>query len=398
MEFSAIKELDARNYMTVFNRQNLCFTRGEGCKLYDTTGKEYTDFVAGIAVNVLGHRHPALTAAIKAQADTFLHVSNLYYIKEQAEMCEKLLDGTIFDRVFLCNSGAEANEGALKLVRKYYYNRGENKPKILSALHSFHGRTLATATLTGQDKYSAPFAPLPEGIVHIPYNDFNAFKAAVDDTVGAVFLEPIQGESGVVPADYEYLINVYAYCRTKGILLVVDEVQTGMGRTGHFFGFENYGIQPDIVTMAKGLAGGVPIGAVLARGEAAEAFRPGDHGSTFGGNPLACAAASAVLGVVKNEDFLRDVREKGARLKDGLAPLKKHTFVRDIRGTGLMVGLELAPELPGAQVVGKMASAGFLLNCAGRNTLRFVPPLVISEAEIDDMCATLAEIFAKTNI
>ncbi len=398
MEFSAIKELDARNYMTVFNRQNLCFTRGEGCKLYDTTGKEYTDFVAGIAVNVLGHRHPALTAAIKAQADTFLHVSNLYYIKEQAEMCEKLLDGTIFDRVFLCNSGAEANEGALKLVRKYYYNRGENKPKILSALHSFHGRTLATATLTGQDKYSAPFAPLPEGIVHIPYNDFNAFKAAVDDTVGAVFLEPIQGESGVVPADYEYLINVYAYCRTKGILLVVDEVQTGMGRTGRFFGFENYGIQPDIVTMAKGLAGGVPIGAVLARGEAAEAFRPGDHGSTFGGNPLACAAASAVLGVVKNEDFLRDVREKGARLKDGLAPLKKHTFVRDIRGTGLMVGLELAPELPGAQVVGKMASAGFLLNCAGRNTLRFVPPLVISEAEIDDMCATLAEIFAKTNI
>ena len=398
MEFSAIKELDARNYMTVFNRQNLCFTRGEGCKLYDTTGKEYTDFVAGIAVNVLGHRHPALTAAIKAQADTFLHVSNLYYIQEQAEMCEKLLDGTIFDRVFLCNSGAEANEGALKLVRKYYYNRGENKPKILSALHSFHGRTLATATLTGQDKYSAPFAPLPEGIVHIPYNDFNAFKAAVDDTVGAVFLEPIQGESGVVPADYEYLINVYAYCRTKGILLVVDEVQTGMGRTGRFFGFENYGIQPDIVTMAKGLAGGVPIGAVLARGEAAEAFRPGDHGSTFGGNPLACAAASAVLGVVKNEDFLRDVREKGARLKDGLAPLKKHTFVRDIRGTGLMVGLELAPELPGAQVVGKMASAGFLLNCAGRNTLRFVPPLVISEAEIDDMCATLAEIFAKTNI
>ncbi len=398
MEFSAIKELDARNYMTVFNRQNLCFTRGESCKLYDTTGKEYTDFVAGIAVNVLGHRHPALTAAIKAQADTFLHVSNLYYIKEQAEMCEKLLDGTIFDRVFLCNSGAEANEGALKLVRKYYYNRGENKPKILSALHSFHGRTLATATLTGQDKYSAPFAPLPEGIVHIPYNDFNAFKAAVDDTVGAVFLEPIQGESGVVPADYEYLINVYAYCRTKGILLVVDEVQTGMGRTGRFFGFENYGIQPDIVTMAKGLAGGVPIGAVLARGEAAEAFRPGDHGSTFGGNPLACAAASAVLGVVKNEDFLRDVREKGARLKDGLAPLKKHTFVRDIRGTGLMVGLELAPELPGAQVVGKMASAGFLLNCAGRNTLRFVPPLVISEAEIDDMCATLAEIFAKTNI
>ncbi len=398
MEFSKIKELDSRNYMTVFNRQNLCFTHGKGCKLYDVAGKEYTDFVAGIAVNVLGHCHPALTEAIKAQADKFLHISNLYYGAEQSAMCEKLLDGTIFDRVFLCNSGAEANEGALKLIRKYYYNRGERRPKILSALQSFHGRTLATATLTGQSKYSAPYAPLPEGIVHIPYNDFEAFKAAVDDSVGAVFLETIQGESGVVPADYEYLVNVYAFCRSKGILLAVDEVQTGMGRTGKFFGFENYGIQPDIVTLAKGLAGGVPIGAVLARGEAADAFRPGDHGSTFGGNPLACAAASAVLDVVKDEAFLADVRKKGEHFKAGLAPLSKHNFVKDIRGTGLMVGLELAPELPGAQVVGKMASAGFLLNCAGRNTLRFVPPLIISEAEIDDMCGNLAELFAKTNI
>lgn len=398
MEFSKIKELDANNYMTVFNRQNLCFTHGKDCKLYDSTGKEYTDFVAGIAVNVLGHCHPALTEAIKAQADKCLHISNLYYSEEQAAFCDTLLADTIFERVFLCNSGAEANEGALKLIRKYYYERGEHKPKILTAVNSFHGRTLATATLTGQDKYSKPYAPLPDGIAHIPYNDFDALKDAVDDEVGAIMLEPIQGESGVQPADYEYLVNVYALCRSKGILLVVDEVQTGMGRTGKFFGFEHYGIQPDIVTMAKGLAGGVPIGAVLARGDVADAFKPGDHGSTFGGNPLACAAGSAVLQIVKNETFLSAVRDKGDRLKAGLAPLKKHNFVKDIRGTGLMVGLELAPELPGAQVVGKMASAGFLINCAGHNTLRFVPPLIISEQEIDDMCAKLAEIFAKTNI
>lgn len=398
MEFSKIKELDAQNYMTVFSRQNLCFTHGEGCTLYDVTGKAYTDFVAGIAVNALGHGHPALTAAIKAQADKFLHVSNLYYVAEQAELSERLLVNTIFDRVFFCNSGAEANEGAIKLVRKYYYNRGEHKPKILSAVNSFHGRTLATAALTGQDKYSKPYAPLPEGIVHIPYNDFEAFKAAADDEVGAVVLETIQGESGVLPAEYDYLVNVYAFCRSKGILLVVDEVQTGVGRTGKFFGFEHYGIQPDIVTLAKGLAGGVPIGAVLARGDVAQAFRPGDHGSTFGGNPLACAAASAVLSVVKNDDFLADVRDKGDYLKAKLAPLRKHNFVLDVRGAGLMVGLELAPDLPGAQVVGKMASRGVLLNCAGHNTLRFVPPLVISRAEIDDMAEKLAEIFAKTNI
>ena len=398
MEFSKIKELDAKNYMTVFNRQNLCFTHGKGCKLYDSAGNEFTDFVAGIAVNVLGHCHPALTEAIKAQADKCIHISNLYYSEEQAAFCDALLADTIFERVFLCNSGAEANEGALKLVRKYYYERGEHKPKILTAVNSFHGRTLATATLTGQDKYSKPYAPLPDGIVHIPYNDFDALKEALDDEVGAVMLEPIQGESGVQPADYDYFVNVYALCRSKGILLIVDEVQTGMGRTGKFFGFENYGIQPDIVTLAKGLAGGVPIGAVLARGDVADAFKPGDHGSTFGGNPLACAAGAAVLQVVKNEAFLQSVRAKGDRLKANLAPLSKHNFVKDIRGIGLMVGLELSPELPGAQVVGKMASAGFLINCAGHNTLRFVPPLVISEREIDDMCAKLAEIFAKTNI
>lgn len=397
-DFFKIKELDARKYMTTFNRQNLCFTHGKGCKLYDTAGNEYTDFVAGIAVNCLGHAYPPLVEAIGAQAARMLHVSNLYYTAEQAEAAEALLSGTIFDRVFFCNSGAEANEGAIKLVRKYYYARGETKYKIVSALGSFHGRTLATATATGQEKYSKPFAPLPDGFVHVPYNDLDALKSAVDDETGAVMLEAIQGENGVIPATYDYLVGAYALCRSKGIFLIVDEVQTGMGRTGKLFGFENYGIQPDIVTMAKGLAGGVPIGAVLARGEIAEAFKPGDHGTTFGGNPLACAAARVVLDTVRNTDFLASVAEKGEYLKARLMPLRKYNFVSDVRGTGLIQGVELKKELPGAAVVGKMAAKGYLINCAGHNTLRFIPPLIVNRGEIDGMTESLAEIFANTVI
>lgn len=397
-ELLRIKETDANVYMTTFNRQNICFTHGKGCKLYDTAGNEYTDFVAGIAVNCLGHAHPALVETISSQAAKMLHVSNLYYTREQTEAAAMLLDGTIFDRVFFCNSGAEANEGAIKLMRKYYYNRGENKPNIVSAVNSFHGRTLATATATGQDKYSKPFAPLPDGFVHVAFNDFEALKNAVDDRTGAVLLEVIQGESGVIPADYDYLVNVYALCRSKGILLIVDEVQTGMGRTGKLFGFENYGIQPDIVTMAKGLAGGVPIGAVLARGEVAEAFKAGDHGTTFGGNALACAAAKTVLSIVKDPAFLQSVVDKGNYLKDRLMPLRKYNFVTDVRGTGLIQGLELDPRLSGASIVGKMASRGFLLNCAGHNTLRLIPPLIIEKEEIDAMTQNLTEIFANTVI
>lgn len=384
--------------MTTFNRQNVCFTHGVGCKLYDTAGNAYTDFVAGIAVNCLGHAHPALVETISAQAAKLIHASNLYYSREQAEAAETLLAGTIFDRVFFCNSGAEANEGAIKLVRKYYYNRGEHKPKIVTAINSFHGRTLATATATGQDKYSKPYAPLPDGFVHVPFNDLDALKSAVDDFTGAVMLEVIQGESGVVPADYDYLVGVYALCRQKGILLIVDEVQTGMGRTGKLFGFENYGIQPDVVTMAKGLAGGVPIGAVLARGDVAEAFKPGDHGTTFGGNSLACAAAKTALSIVKAPDFLQSVVDKGAYLQDKLMPLRKYNFVLDVRGIGLMQGVQLDPALSGASIVGKMLSRGFLINCAGNNTLRLIPPLVIDYADIDAMTAAMTDIFSSTVI
>ena len=398
MDFKEIKELDAKNHMNMFNRLNVCFERGDKNKLYDTSGKEYTDFMGGIAVNCLGYNHPKLVAAIREQCGKLMHISNIFYNVPQAELCEKLLDGTIFTKMMLCNSGAEANEAAIKLARKYFFNKGENKTKIICAVDSFHGRTLATVTATGQEKYSKPFAPLPEGFVHVPYNDFDALKNALTDDVGSVMLECIQGESGVCPATYDYLINAYALCKSKGALFIVDEVQTGMGRTGKLFCFEHYGIQPDIVTLAKGLGGGFPIGACLARGDAAEAFRPGDHGTTFGGNPLACAAACVVTDELKNNGLLGRVELMGNYLNAKLSKLKKHNFVLDVRGMGLLQAVVLSDKLKAAEVVGKMLSRGFVLNAAGHNYLRFAPPYTITEEEIDAMTGALADLFASTNI
>lgn len=397
MDFKEIKEADAKNYMTVFSRQNVCFTHGKGSKLYDTAGKEYIDMAGGIAVNCLGHGDGELTAAICEQAHKLIHVSNLYYNIPQATLCEKLLDGTIFERMFLCNSGAEANEGAIKLVRKYFYNKGENRTKIITAVNSFHGRTLATVTATGQEKYSKPYAPLPSGFTHVPYNDFAALKKEADDSTAALILEVIQGESGVLPADYDYIVNAYAYCRSHGILFVVDEVQTGMGRTGKMFAFEHYGIKPDIITLAKGLGGGVPIGAVLARGEVATAFAPGDHGSTFGGNPLACAAACVVVDKLKS-GLLDEVARKGEILMSHLSKLRKFNFVKDVRGKGLLVGVTLGDKVKNTEIVGKMMTRGVLVITAGNNTLRFAPAYTVSEEEIARACDTLMEIFANTNV
>ena len=398
MDFKEIKELDAKNHMNMFNRLNVCFERGEKNKLYDTSGKEYTDFMGGIAVNCLGYNHPKLVAAISEQAGKLMHISNLFYNVPQVTLCEKLLDGTIFTKMMLCNSGAEANEAAIKLARKYFYDKGENRPKIVTAQNSFHGRTLATVTATGQEKYSKPFSPLPNGFIHVPFNDFDALKDALTDDVGAIMLECIQGESGVCPATYDYLINAYALCKSKGILFIVDEVQTGMGRTGKLFCFEHYGIQPDIITLAKGLGGGFPIGACLARGEVAETFRPGDHGTTFGGNPLACAAANVVVDELKNTDMLEKVELMGNYLNAKLSKLKKHNFVKDVRGMGLLQAVVLSEKLKAAEVVGKMLSKGFVLNAAGNNSLRFAPPYTITEEEIDAMAEVLGELFANTNI
>lgn len=397
MEFREIKELDAKNYMTTFSRQNICFTHGKGSKLYDTAGNEYVDMAGGIAVNCLGHDDPDLTAAICEQAHKLIHVSNLYYNIPQATLCENLLGGTIFDRMFLCNSGAEANEGAIKLIRKYFYKRGEKRNKIITAQNSFHGRTLATVTATGQDKYSRPFAPLPSGFTHVPYNDFNALKNEADDDTAAIILEVIQGESGVLPADYDYIVNAYALAKSRGILFAVDEVQTGVGRTGKMFAFEHYGIQPDIVTLAKGLGGGIPIGAVLARGEAANAFAPGDHGTTFGGGPLACAAANVVINKLKN-GLLEEVAQKGDYLMGKLSKLKKFNFVNDVRGKGLLIGVNLTDKVNNSEIVGKMAASGVLIITAGNNTLRFAPAYTVTKEEIDFACDKLMDLFSRTNV
>lgn len=399
MDFEKIKQQENKYYMPTFNRANVCFTHGEGNKLYDTLGKEYTDFTAGIAVNCLGYNYPPLVEAIASQAKKLIHISNLYYNEPQSELAEALIENSIFSRVFFSNSGAEANECAIKLARKYYVKKGvTGRHKIVCAVDSFHGRTLATCTATGQDKYSAPFAPLPEGFVHVPYNDFAALKAALTDDVGAVMLEPIQGESGVVPASYDYLVNAYALCKQKGILLILDEVQTGVGRTGKRYCFEHYGIQPDIVTLAKGLAGGVPIGATLARGEVAESFSAGDHGSTFGGNPLACAAALVVQKKLSEPEFAAHIESASKRLQDRLMQLRKYKFVADVRGKGLLFGLQLSPKVMNVEVIGRARDKGFLIASAGRNTLRFAPPLTITEEEIDAMAKMLDEIFANTNI
>ena len=399
MNFEEIKEIDNQKHMHVYKRLNICFAHGKGARLFDTNGREYLDFFGGIAVSSLGYNDAELVAAISEQASKLIHCSNYYYNETRSKFMDLLLTDSGFSRVFLCNSGAEANECAIKLVRRFYNKKGLNKPTIITAANSFHGRTLATVTATGQPKYNEPFAPLPAGFKYVPYNDFDALKNAMTDDVGAIMLECIQCESGVIPADYDYLVNAYALAKSKDVLFILDEVQTGVGRTGKFYSFEHYGIMPDITTIAKGLAGGVPIGACLARGEAAEVLDVGEHGTTFGGNPLACAAASVVVGRLKHTDLLTQIEEKGEYMAGALAKrITRHNFVRDIRGKGLMMGVELDPKLPVAEVIGKMAALGVIIGTAGRNTIRFAPPYVVTNKEIDEMAAKLESIFAATNI
>ncbi|HEY8423414.1 MAG TPA: aspartate aminotransferase family protein [Clostridia bacterium] len=390
-----VKKLDSQYYMSVFNRFNVCFTRGEGCKLFDLEGKEYIDFGAGIAVNALGHNDSELVNAVCEQAKKALHISNLFYSPVQAECAQELLKDSDFDKVFFCNSGAEANEGAIKLARKHFYNKGLFKPAIISAINSFHGRTLATLAATGQEKYSKPYHPLPEKFIHVPYNDIQALKNALSDDVAAVMLEVIQGEGGVIPADYDYIREVDAICKQKGILLIIDEVQTGMGRTGKMFAYEHYGIKPDIITLGKGLAGGVPIGAVLARGECANAFEPGDHGSTFGGNPLACAAALTIIKRLKN-GLIEHAKNMGEYLFEKLSAFKKYPAVKDVRGKGLLIGMELDSNVTNTkEILDKLISNCYIVISCGKNTLRFCPPLVIQKEHIDGMIDCLEKILKE---
>ncbi len=397
MTLNNIMQADKDYHMNTFgDRTPVSFTHGEGSVLFDGMGNAYVDFLAGIAVNSLGYNHPKLTEAIVTQSRKLLHCSNLFYIEPQARLAKLLVEHSCGDKVFFCNSGAEANEGAIKLVRKFFNKQGLHKYEITSVFNSFHGRTLATIAATGQEKYQKPFEPMPKGFMHVPYNDLAAVEEAVTENTAAVMVEVIQGEGGVVEGTVEYLQGLQDLCKKNGLLLIIDEVQTGIGRTGKLFGYEHYGIEPDIFTLAKGLGGGVPIGAIIAKGPAAQAFEPGDHGTTFGGNPLACSAGLVVMETVLEEGFLSDVEFKGQLFKKGLTELKNDfAFIKDVRGKGLMLGLELEERISGKEIVRKMLDKGFVINCAGLNTLRFVPPLVITEKQIQKLIEALYYTFKE---
>ena len=396
MNLSDIKALDSQHFLGVFGeRCPVCFTRGESCTLYDQDGKAYTDLFAGIAVNALGYNHPAVTDAIIAQAKTgILHTSNLYYVEPQAELAALLCEHTFADRVFFGNSGAEANEGALKLARKYFYAQNSGRYKIISADHSFHGRTLATVAATGHDYYQAPYRPLlPQGLFQVPYNDLDALKAAIDDETAAILLEPMQGEGGVTPADPEYLKAVRALCDEHGILLIFDEVQTGVHRTGSLYCYQQYGVVPDIMTSAKGLGCGVAIGAVLASEKVASAIAPGDHGSTFGGNTFACAVSLSAMRYMLAHDFSAIAKEKGAYLMNALRGIESGKIV-EIRGMGLLIGVQLVESCPAGALMRKLLEKGFVVGTAAGNVLRLAPPLIIEPSELDAFIAALKEVLA----
>ncbi len=394
MKASKIIEAEKEYYMPVFKREKLIIDHGEGNCLYDINGKRYVDFVAGIATNILGYNHNEFTETVCAQVHKLMHVSNHYYTEIQSQYIERLSLASGYKRIFLCNSGAEANECAVKLARRYFKNRGENKT-ILHAEGSFHGRTLATLTLTGSADSQQAYAPLPAGFGSFKYNDFDDFKSKITDEVGAVIIETIQGENGVKPFSNDFIVNAYLLCKSKGILFIVDEIQTGMGRTGKLFSFEHFGIQPDIVTLAKGIAGGIPMGACLATEEVGTAFRAGDHGSTFGGNALACAAADKVLEILTS-GLLESSASVGEYFGNKLAHLSKYNFIKDIRGRGLMRGIEFIDKVPAAEIEGKLMGLGYLVNCAKNNTVRLIPPLTITADEIDGLVSALDAICAAT--
>lgn len=379
--------------MNTYARFPLTLERGEGCRVWDIEGNAYLDFVAGIATCTLGHAHPVLVEAVTNQIKSLHHVSNLYYTRQQGELAQWLVQHSCADRAFFCNSGAEANEGAIKLARKYAHTvLGMENPVILTAHASFHGRTLATITATGQPKYQKNFNPLVPGFHYVPYNDIAALEEAIAqlDTpqrqVAAIMLEALQGEGGVRPGDRAYFQRIRQICDEKGILLILDEVQVGMGRSGHLWGYENLGIEPDIFTSAKGLGGGIPIGAMLCK-SFCDVFQPGDHASTFGGNPFACAVALAVCHTVEQDNLLANVRQRGEQLRTGLRAIAQRypDVISEARGWGLINGLVLhdTTELTSAQIVKAAMAAGVLLVPAGPKVVRFVPPLIVTAEEID---------------
>ncbi|MDO4539796.1 MAG: aspartate aminotransferase family protein [Syntrophomonadaceae bacterium] len=376
----AIIEEAQKYVMNTYGRFPMVPVRGEGCWLWDADGTQYLDCVSGIAVCALGHADPRLQAVLKEQAENLWHCSNLYWIPNQAALAKKLVEISGMGKAFFCNSGAEANEAAIKLVRKYFYRRNRpEKYEIIVFNHSFHGRTLAALTATGQKKYQEGFAPLPAGFVYAEYNDLDSVRALINEHTAAILAEPIQGESGIHPADPDFLAGLRALCDENELLLVFDEVQCGMGRTGDFFAWQGYGVRPDIVTMAKALAGGFPIGAMIASDEAAGGFAPGDHASTFGGNPLATAVACAVVDIIGEPEFLERVKARGEGLAGALSAIRDPRITA-VRGRGLMVGIQFDREIK--DLIAICMENGLLVVGAGPNVLRLVPPLTILPAEI----------------
>jgi predicted acetylornithine/succinylornithine family transaminase len=394
-----VVHLTDRYVMKTYGRFPIAPVRGAGCRLWDADGREYLDFVAGLAVCSLGHCPPRVVRAIREQAGTLLHVSNLYHIPWQSALAQKIVENSFGDRVFFCNSGAEANEAAIKLVRRYEHEiRKGDRSEILTMENSFHGRTLTTVAATGQEKVKKGFDPLAPGFRHVPFNDPDRLLEAIRDETCAILVEPIQGEGGVIcPAD-DYLPFLRSVCDDRELLLVFDEVQTGIGRTGTLFAHESFGVVPDIMTLAKGLGGGVAIGAAVASERVAAAFVPGTHASTFGGNPLATAAGLSVLETILEEGVLENCRKVGGHLREGLErlALRHPALVREVRGRGLLQAMDLT--VAGGPIVESCMGQGLLINCTANTVLRFLPPLIVTTAEVDEMLETLERALASTRV
>ncbi len=390
------QELEQKYFLRFVNRLPITLIRGEGARVWDDKGKEYLDFVGGWAVNSLGHCHPVVVEAIAEQAHTLIQASNQFYTIPQLQLAELLMQNSCFQKAFFCNSGAEANEGTVKLARKYGKLYLDGAYEVITTLDSFHGRTLAMVGATGQQKFQHPYTPLPSGFVNVEYDNVEAIKAATASHTCAVMLEAIQGEGGVnVPHD-DYLQKVQAWCNQKGILFVLDEIQTGVGRTGTLFAYQQYGIEPDIMTLAKGLGSGVPIGAILAK-ERASVFEPGDHGSTFGGNPLACAAAYATLSFIIKNDIPGSVQRVGRYLTSRLEDLKlRFNFITEVRGRGLLQAIGFNDNIAD-NIVMSCLEKGLLVNRVKPNALRFMPPLIITEKEVDQAIKILEEVLATSD-
>jgi len=386
-------ELESKYYMQVVVRVPVTLVRGEGVKVWDDKGKEYLDFVGGWAVNCLGHCPPVVADAVAEQARTLIQTSNQFFTVPQIQLAQLLVENSCLDRVFICNSGLEANEGAVKLARRYGSLKLNGAYEVITAVNSFHGRSLATTAATGQEKYHKPYTPIPAGVISVAFNNIDAVKSATTDKTCAIMLEPIQGETGVNIHDYDYFQEVREWCDQKGILLILDEIQTGIGRLGTMFGYEQYGVEPDIMTLAKGLGSGIPIGALLAK-ESASVFAPGDHGSTFGGNPVTCAAACATLKYIIDNDIAGNVKKVGQYLMEGLEGLKKkYSFITEVRGRGLLVAIEFNSDM-GQDVLMACLEKGLLVNKVKPNAIRLMPPLIIGNNEVGRAIGILDAVFS----